>query len=45
MNRVAGARMVEREVKQRLGRQARTGAAKPDAGRGQRPQIADRARR
>ena len=40
MNGVAGARMVEREVEQRLGRQAGAGAAKPDARRGQVPQIA-----
>ena len=40
MNGVAGARVIEREVEQRLGRQAGAGAAEPDARRRQVPQIA-----
>src|SRR6202035_5091549 len=42
MNRVAGARVVEREVEQRLGRQAGAAAAEPDAGRREVPQIPKR---
>jgi len=40
---IAGPRMIEREVEQRLRRQAGAGAAKRDARRGQRPEVADRA--
>ena len=42
MNRIAGARMVEREGEQCFGRQPRAGAAERDAGRRQVPEIADR---
>ena len=35
MNGIAGPRMIEREVKQRLGRHAGAGAAEPDARRRQ----------
>ena len=39
MNGVAGAGMIEREFKQRSGRQARAGAAKPDPRRREIPQM------
>ena len=39
MDGVAGARMVQREFQQRLGRQACPGEAEPDPRRGQVPQI------
>jgi len=45
MHGIAGAGMIEREVEQRLGRQARADAAEPDPRRCQRAQIADPARR
>ena len=42
VNGVAGARMVEGKVEQRLGRQAGAGPAQPDARRRQIPQVAQR---
>ena len=42
MNRVAGARMVQREFEQRSGRQAGAGPAEPDARRRQVAQIPQR---
>ena len=39
MNRITGARVIERECKQRFGRQAGTGAPEPDPRGGELPQI------